>query len=72
MPQTSVPTTAVLDAWLAGAESAYGQTNPAGPFTSAAPPPRLHSPTRATPSTASVPARAGRTAAGAADRLRRL
>lgn len=32
MPQTSVSTTAVLDAWLSGAESAFGQTNPAGPL----------------------------------------
>ncbi|GGO45951.1 DUF6229 family protein [Streptomyces lasiicapitis] len=32
MPQTSVSTTAVLDAWLSGAESAYGQSNPAGPL----------------------------------------
>ncbi|MEU5597557.1 MULTISPECIES: DUF6229 family protein [unclassified Streptomyces] len=32
MPQTRVSTAAVLDAWLSGAESAYGQANPAGPL----------------------------------------
>jgi len=31
MPQT-VDTTAVLEAWLSGAESAFGQDNPAGPL----------------------------------------
>ncbi len=32
MPQTTGSTTAVLDAWLSGAESAFGQANPAGPL----------------------------------------
>ncbi|GHI04071.1 hypothetical protein AQI88_07695 [Streptomyces cellostaticus] len=32
MSQPSAPTTAVLDAWLSGAESAYGRLNPAGPL----------------------------------------
>lgn len=30
--QQTVDTTAVLEAWLAGAESAFGQDNPAGPL----------------------------------------
>lgn len=70
MPQTSVATTAVLDAWLAGAESAYGQTNPAGPLYvgGAAAEAALTDPSDS--STASVPARVGRTAAGVADRPR--
>lgn len=69
MPQTSVATIAVLDAWLAGAESAYGQTNPAGPLYVGGAAARPRSPTRVTPSTASVPARVGHTAAGVAERL---
>lgn len=32
MPQTTVSTATVLDAWLSGAESAYGRANPAGPL----------------------------------------
>jgi Family of unknown function (DUF6229) len=32
MPQTTVPAAAVLNAWLSGAESAYGVPNPAGPL----------------------------------------
>ncbi|WP_369386453.1 DUF6229 family protein [Streptomyces sp. CG1] len=32
MPQSSVQAHVVLDAWLTGAESAFGQVNPAGPL----------------------------------------
>ncbi|MFE9095908.1 DUF6229 family protein [Streptomyces sp. NPDC007264] len=32
MPQTRVSHSTVIEAWLSGAESAYGQSNPAGPL----------------------------------------
>ncbi|PKW05549.1 hypothetical protein SAMN05428944_7425 [Streptomyces sp. 1222.5] len=32
MSQNSVRTAAVLEAWLSGAETAYGEVNPAGPL----------------------------------------